>query len=355
MRNSTPFLLLLVLLSLTGCEDDVNCVEMAGHPDCLPSCLEDPSLPGCDAFDLGTGDQGVPEDAGPCGMCASGTVCDPASGNCVACLGDGDCTDEVCLIDDADSSNNECVGCVDSDDCSGDTGTCDMGSNECVGCLMDSDCTEPAMAKCDTGTNSCVECDSSTQCEGTGENECVAGACVECTEDSAEDDCGDFSCNPATNECTTTNRDSIEQCQACVSDSECVADHYCVAMTFMGADQGAYCLKDVPSGCDQPFAIPLTGRSSVSGRAGDYCGIPESLTTCEAVVALNSNATCPGGEDSECPDGGLCRQVSTLSNRCTYACLSASQCTAPETAGAKCSSDLAAVDEPDTDYCGGAL
>lgn len=331
MRNSTPFLLLLVLLSLTGCEDDVNCVEMAGHPDCLPSCLEDPTLPGCDAFDLGTDDQGVPEDAGPCGMCASGTVCDPAAATCVACLGDGDCTDEVCLVDAADSTNNECVGCVDSDDCSGDTGTCDTDSNECVGCLMDSDCTDPAMAKCDTGTNTCVECDSSTQCAGTGENECVAGACVECTEGTAEDDCGDFSCNPATNECTETERGSVTRCGACVSDTDCgLDDDRCVAMDFMGAARdGGYCLKRGSTGCLPPYTSPTEERASLSGAAPEqYCGIREDLTTCEAVRDLVDGSSCD--MDTECGAEGLtdgrCETVNLTTNRCTYDCGGTDEC-----------------------------
>ena len=34
-------------------------------------------------------------------------------------------------------------------------------------------------------------------------------------------DCGDFSCDPATNECTTTMRGTLEACEACVADSEC--------------------------------------------------------------------------------------------------------------------------------------
>ncbi len=335
MRKSIPFLL-LVLLSLYGCEDDVNCVEMAGHPDCLPSCLEDPTLPGCDAFDLGMGDQGVP-DAGPCGACAAGTVCDPTAGACVACLGDGDCTDGVCLVDEADSANNQCVGCEGDDDCT--DGVCDTDSNECVGCLADGDCTDPATAKCDTGTNTCVECDASIQCEGTGQNECVAGACVQCTEATAETHCGAKSCDPATNECTDTDRGSVTRCGACVSDTECgLADDRCVPMNFMGAarDSG-YCLKRFSTGCIPPYASPTEERASLSGEApAQYCGIREDLTTCEAVRDLVDGASCSMNSDCGAADlsDARCETVNGVADRCTYDCGGTDECRSGTMCGA---------------------
>lgn len=326
MRNTFPYLL-LALFSFYGCSDDVNCVEEPDDPDCVASCMDDPTLPGCG--DMGPGDMGM-GDAGPCGMCTGGDVCDEASGSCVACLGDGDCGDDVCLVDAADSANNECVGCVDSEDCSGALGTCDEENHECVGCLMDSDCDDPAMAKCDTGTNTCVECDSSTQCEGTGENECVAGACVECTEGTAETHCDDNSCNPATNECTETERGSVLDCGRCVGDAECMdTDARCVPMNYMGTERpDGYCLRLSSATCTRPYGTTLITAVSLSGEAeAEYCGIDQATTTCDAVRALRESRACTGGDVSLCAnDGARCEMVGAFADRCTYSCGTPDQC-----------------------------
>lgn len=330
-------LVTMALLLGVGCSDTVeeSCFDDPTIPECERSCEEDPTQAWCTSdggpLDMGEGD------AGPCGACTADTVCDPATGSCVACLGDGDCTDAVCLVDDADSANNECVGCVDSDDCA--EGVCDPESDMCVGCLADADCTDPAMAKCDTGTNTCVECDSSTQCEGTGENECVAGACVECTEETAETHCDAKSCNPATNQCTETDRGSVTRCGACVSDTECgLEEDRCVAMNFMGAARdGGYCLKRGSTGCLPPYTSPTEERASLSGEAPEqYCGIREDLTTCEAVRDLVDGSSCE--MDSDCgaagETDGRCETVNLTADRCTYDCGGTDECRSGTVCGA---------------------
>jgi len=123
-------------------------------------------------------------------------------------------------------------------------------------------------------------------------------------------------------------------------------------MTFgaAGAAHGSYCLKDAsPGDCTRPFRIGLTGRTSLDGHTSPFCGINETLTTCEAVNALVGDAPCPGGLDSECPEGGLCRTVGIAANRCTYECGLAVECTASGSPGGTCGRGTTSGPR----YCGG--
>jgi len=123
-------------------------------------------------------------------------------------------------------------------------------------------------------------------------------------------------------------------------------------MTFgaAGTAHGRYCLKDASvGGCVRPFLIGITGRSSLDGHASPYCGINETLTTCEAVRALVVDTTCPGGMDSECPEAGLCRQVGFAANRCTYQCGRAVECDAAPFPGSTCGAGTTGG----VSYCGG--
>jgi hypothetical protein len=84
--------------------------------------IDDPDDAGPDtAGDAGDTDDTEDPDAtedtgGPCDQvtCSTG-VCDPSTGTCVDCLGDGDCSAGVC-----DTSTNTCIGCQDDSDCGTD-------------------------------------------------------------------------------------------------------------------------------------------------------------------------------------------------------------------------------------------
>jgi hypothetical protein len=138
-------------------------------------------------------------------------------------------------------------------------------------------------------------------------------------------------------------------CQSCDTDANCFdGEHYCVPMTYKGqAREEGYCLKASANGCSEPYTIETTSRTSLSGAtAAKYCGINESVTTCEAVRALVTNQSCSGA-DTDCPEGGLCRKVGTLSNRCTYQCSLAVHCPADAPANT-CDTTTGGVT-----YCGG--
>jgi hypothetical protein len=238
-----------------------------------------------------------------------------------------------------------CVECTADDDgyCTDQTLVCKTGAFECVECNASSDCDAPDAAHCNTARNECDGCESETDCIGIeGLPLCEDGTCVQCTPATEVADCGGNSCDPATFRCTDTMLASRETCQTCVSDSECKqASNRCVAMTYQDEPypdpQTGFCLKTFTAGdpCERPYLVPLVNRQSVSGApAADYCGINENAVTCPAVVALLNDVRCLMGEDSECPDSGLCEDLAggVAENRCTYSCGLAAQCPADEPA-----------------------
>ena len=304
----------LATLLATGCVERVLCADVPTAPGCTP-----PADSGPDAqTDGGDGD------AGPCGACPAATpLCREADGECVTCLGEGDC--------------------------GGDTPLCDTDAGTCVGCLRDADCDDPTAARCEAGA--CTGCDASLQCAGiTGTEVCDtdAATCVECTTDET-DACGGDPCTTA-GTCSAYGT-AQEACEPCDTDGNCAdPDHYCVPMRYMGTDRpGGYCLRAVP-GCERPYSVETPVRTTLSGVGGmTFCGINETLATCEAVRALLTDQMCPSGADSECPEGGLCRTVGVLLNRCTYQCGIAAQC--PSDAPANTCGD--GTPPSARDFCGG--
>jgi hypothetical protein len=270
--------------------------------------------------------------------------------------------DEICVTEDH-ASTIACVDCPTCDpyepadagvgDGSVDGEVPDGGVPECEG---DTDCDREEAARCDTETGTCVGCGEDLNCVGViGLERCDAdeGLCVQCKPLSEALDCGSTSCNPATFECTETVRGSRFVCDSCVSDSDCGVDLACVPMWFGDTPRATgYCLY--PTGhdlCEQPFVFPVPGeRESLSGApAALYCGVNESLTTCEAVRALVDDRLCES--DSDCPEGGLCRQVAEVGLRCTYECTHGTQCLDPQTGSPSVCGDAGGTAQEM--YCGG--
>ena len=288
----------------------------------------------------------IPEDggveAGPCGVCEFATpVCNDEL-QCVECTAEQGsfCTDQMLV--------------------------CKAGAFECVECNANSDCNDPSAARCDPEQNECGGCESETDCIGIeGRPICDDRTCVQCTPATEDVDCDGKSCDPRTRECTETTLASRETCETCVSDSECGVDgsasleDRCVAMFSplderFPDDETGFCLKVFASGgCEQPYAIRIADRMSLSGAPLEsYCGINETLATCPAVRALEENDTCLGGDDSQCPETGLCRDVGGLPNRCTYRCASVVECLENEPDG-RPGSTCGSSDSGGDDYCGG--
>jgi len=276
---------------------------------------------------------------------------------------------ELCPLDAPICNDSlQCVECTAEKDsfCTEQTLVCKTGAFDCVDCNTSSDCNDPAAARCNTAQNECEECEGSADCTSIqGRPVCDNGTCVQCTPDTEDVDCEGKSCDPRTELCTETTLSSLETCEACVADSECglegspSEEHRCVEMFYPTGerfpdDETGFCLKVfAPGGCEQPYAIRISDRESLSGDPLEsYCGINETLATCPAVRALSQNDACPLGEDSECPQSGLCRDVGGLPNRCTYPCASVVECLENDPdgrPGSTCASSGSGGDK----YCGG--
>src|SRR5690606_32400921 len=250
------------------------------------------------------------------------------------------------------TDSNSCVACTENTHCSGDTPFCDTDSNSCVTCPANDACTDPTASLCEDGQ--CAPCLNNDDCSHIqGKAVCDAGECVECTQDDSNA-CGESPCNPLTRLCSEFGTDR-RPCESCDTDANCASpNHFCVPMQYDGADRaGGYCLKErlVAGDCTEPTTVLAADRTTLSGETGKaYCTINETLATCEAVRALLDNQTCPNGTDDECPEGGLCRQVGDLLNRCTYACDVAANCTITPNPGSTCGPGMPPA-EPS--YCGG--
>jgi hypothetical protein len=198
---------------------------------------------------------------------------------------------------------------------------------------------------------------------GAEQSACDEGVCVDCTPETEGTTCvGGMACNPATKECTNVRIGSLEVCEECVSDSQCGDEdsaseaHRCVPMTYgpedvrFPNDQAGFCLKSTEGGCERPYSVTLGDRPSLSDLSveDDYCGVDEEFVTCPAVRALLSDTQCPDGTDDECPTGGICRDVGSLPDRCTYLCGLPAQCPDDPPADT-CGSSGSGGD----DYCGG--
>ena len=100
-------------------------------------------------------------------QCAGRTV----GTRCVATLQQCGCDSPADCPTPGDTTcapNHHC-GCGSNTDCSGDAGApgygvCDTATGQCVQCVTDSDCTDPNNRVCDPTTNSCLPCRTSADC-----------------------------------------------------------------------------------------------------------------------------------------------------------------------------------------------
>lgn len=328
-RDFSLLLRLGVLLSSLGCtHEQASCAQDWGAPGCDPwICCQVPTHVGCDPVEVAVrcphdagsvadADSGVATpDAGPCGMPCSAErpICDAVRGECVQCTED------------------------DDEACDGQTPLCDVEAKECVACLEHTDCTDPAAARCIEGA--CAPCTEPEHCAGVPDAEVCdveRGLCVECL--SSADCGGSDTCDLLSHVCVSTPTRSLRTCEACTNDEQCPGNHRCVRMEYMGVprDPGYYCLLEVdaPGDCPPPFVVGTPPRPSLNGIAAEtYCGIAESITSCEAARALLDDWRCEAGVDGRCWSpaeptrvvdipGARCEDLGggVLTNRCTYSC-----------------------------------
>jgi len=306
--------------------------------------------------------------ASPCLETCEGPtpVCDEASGNCVECVESNDCTGGVCLnntcvecANNADCAsgacdipNNTCVECLSNLNCPG--GVCDVISKTCTPCLNSNDCVAPGATQCKVDDanltqNACVECLDNTPCttpvaarcgptnacgpcqdaadcaQVPNTNQCVQGTCVPCTTATEAADCNNFVCDPQTNMCTGATIGATLALNACVSDTQCQADHACVPLNYMGAFHGNYCMP-IYSGsgsCPKPYGDGDVPRTTANGQSVTVCMIID-LTTPEAIGDYGIADCDPMNVADKCPAlGARCeirRPSTSQALICTYSC-----------------------------------
>lgn len=330
------------------CVGDADCTQ-ANAPYCVESqcvtCVNDAS---CDTLAFPR----CRPDMSACVACLSDADCgsdrcDPSTFTCVSCLQDADCVPDGLL---RCTSSRTCVACSSNADCTDGNAPFCSGAGSCVSCLQDSDCTDGAAPRCDTTMGQCVacltnfdctsatasECGSDGQCGGCTSNfgcgqfvdapNCLVGTgCVECRP--LEDDCSGFSCDPDSNECTTTAIGSRPQCDSCVASSECPTGTACMDH---GLAQGCYPLPTNGT-CPRVFA-DLSFGPTAEGVSVGYCKPRKAY--CEAIRLLDgltsgAPTTCTGNSQCAAVQGGVCRSVTGFaSNVCTIGCDFESDCPA---------------------------
>ncbi len=264
----------------------------------------------------------VPRSPDICGECASPTpACDVVAVMCVECTQTLDCSNESASR--CNTEEHTCSACQDNADCEHIEGSpyCNASTHRCVPC----DCTDDAKPVCEPDSGDCVECTIATEA----------------------DQCGEHSCNPATFQCTGTERGTVITCGPCVADSECASTHRCIPMHFKGTPrEGGYCLQLVSEGtCTRPYTSGVVAESLSGAGEAEYCGINQDLVTCEAahdgVVAKGCSANTDCG--AEGLDDGLCRDFGGLvGSICTYECSVATECS---------NGQICPDKAPDPDYC----
>jgi Cys-rich repeat protein len=183
---------------------------------------------------------------------SSEPACDAATGACVACLVDSDCSSH----DAPACAGHRCVACTQDAHCSSPQApACNTATSTCVQCTKSADCGFFGEV-CDPGSHSCRGCQSDAECPG---GVCASGQCRQCKTDAQ--------CGGATPRC---NKNSV--CVGCLEDSDC------------------------PTGACNPFTGLCCGAGACE-KQGAECGrlIPLDLSCIFSTVSCGS-----------CSDGLAC-------------------------------------------------
>jgi len=173
------------------------------------------------ASDAGEGGIGADDDASTPGKCTSdatcsGLRCEPASGQCVACREDADCTKSA--LGRCEPTTHVCVACLNRPDCA-KRQDCDTVTHRCLDACFDGDDPCPTAGfVCAEDLGRCIECRTSASCAGApGGPVCdlPIGRCVQC---SSNAQCP--SPNPICDRRTG-------RCEACVASLTCGAGAFC--------------------------------------------------------------------------------------------------------------------------------
>jgi hypothetical protein len=99
-----------------------------------------------------------------------------ANGTCVQCLGDAQCPSGYLC-----GGDQQChAGCTISNQCGGQRPVCDTATGACVACRANTDCS--AVAPLCNPTGLCVQCETAANCTAPFPF-CEGGQCVACAND----------------------------------------------------------------------------------------------------------------------------------------------------------------------------
>lgn len=231
------------------------------------------------------------------------------------------------------------------------------GQGGAGGCIAHADCTDAANAQCNNMAT-CVPCTDSSHCEGVaGLPVCDGGTCVECML-GEEDACvSPQTCDLLQNTCVDVAPGSIDQCEPCANDSQCMVGHRCIPLEYEMQHHGYYCLEEPAASCSRPY-VPVFKPSINAEPNAIYCGVAEDIATCEAVLALQAGWFCTtdgmcsmtlGGAEFAVP-GAICRQLFSIGDdKCTYRCGTDPEC--PASGAGRFCGDESGSNPPD--FCGG--
>jgi hypothetical protein len=125
------------------------------------------------------------EKAMTCRACAANDECGSSdrpfcnAGQCVECMGNGDCTGPIRTI--CDTAAHRCVGCLIDAHCPFPGDICNPVARSCtITCTTDRECAIdiPPFPFCDAGVHMCVECREDSECADLGLPYCRSLTCT---------------------------------------------------------------------------------------------------------------------------------------------------------------------------------
>lgn len=322
------------------CSGDAQCATNPNGKVCEPdytacSCTDNSDCPtgkACTVVvapaDPANGDPGLKicgdacTDNSDCTADSSKPFCDTRSGNCVACLTDGDCTDdEMPYCGDVGGGDMQCVECTDNTECAGSKYGDQCDQNFCT-CTDATNCAYPKAwggacvehstsfgtymaCGCDNADNS--QCDEVTDAAGTGTFDSAYGTV--CNVDYSVCSCTD------TNQCSDTDwdtcglvgaGDTIQQCQAgCTDNTDCTAVENGLDVCDTASGRCIEC--DANNACSDGVC-DLSINACVECLADTDCSDSAPKCSPENVcVACLDNADCTDNiYGTKCGDDGSC-------------------------------------------------
>ncbi|MCK5798416.1 MAG: hypothetical protein KAI47_14595 [Deltaproteobacteria bacterium] len=252
------------------CKEDGHC---AGNPAALgPKC--DQGYCSC-----ATNDE--------CKANKNGKTCDTQNKLC-SCTADTECTTPEKCVGSLFGAKICAIPCAKDGDCSGTTPKCEKATGRCVACLADTDCTEEGATHCNTALGQCAQCNDATHCAGNiSGNACVDGSCS-CAKDG---DCAATSWGP---KCITKKSlfGEYKEC-GCNQTTECAANQNgptCFdSFNKCSCDDDAKCTTTGLNKCNFPYGGATYKHCQKACTTNPDCAKIKDLNVCNT-----TNGKCVG-------------------------------------------------------------